>query len=162
VDSFFHVFTFCIHLLHECYTPWPSYPTWFDDPNSIWWRVRIVKLILQLYLVSGSEDQMFSSAPKTQTPAIYVQFWYGEVTQQHTRVPPIPYFTGMSTVKNQGSWKSQHNIRGYSRSGKNVNCECYVTLRNVITKPHSNLTVKWNVNTKCHLFSAISMAMRWW
>ena len=35
-----------ISFCHTCHTPHPSHSSWFDHPNIIWWRVRIVKLLV--------------------------------------------------------------------------------------------------------------------
>jgi len=34
-------------ITHPCYIPHPSHPLWIDHPTSIWWRVQIIKLIMQ-------------------------------------------------------------------------------------------------------------------
>jgi hypothetical protein len=33
------------HLFHACYMPHASHPPWFHDPNNIWWRLWVVKLL---------------------------------------------------------------------------------------------------------------------
>jgi hypothetical protein len=37
------------HLAHTCYMPRPSHPPWSDNPNSIWWRVQIMKHLIMLF-----------------------------------------------------------------------------------------------------------------
>jgi len=34
---------------HECYMHHPSHPPWFDHPNSIWWSVQVMKLLIMYF-----------------------------------------------------------------------------------------------------------------
>jgi len=47
VPQVFHQNTVCpFHLPHTCYMPRPSYSSWFDHPNNIWWGVQIIQLLI--------------------------------------------------------------------------------------------------------------------
>jgi hypothetical protein len=46
-----------------CYMPCPCHPPWFDHPNTMWWRVQIMKLLITfsntLNLLSPYEREKF-------------------------------------------------------------------------------------------------------
>jgi hypothetical protein len=54
-------------LSHLCYTSSSSYLSWFGQPNTIWWRVKLVKFINVHFIFSW----VFCS----HTPAVFVRAW---------------------------------------------------------------------------------------
>jgi hypothetical protein len=78
--SFFldsHQYPTCIPLLPpSCYMPYSSHSPWLDHSNYVWRGVQVMKLlIMEFYPISYhhiSSDQIFSSAPGSQTPSVYV------------------------------------------------------------------------------------------
>jgi hypothetical protein len=44
-------FVFICHLPRARYIPRPSYPSWFDHPNNIIWRIRIVELLIMQFFL---------------------------------------------------------------------------------------------------------------
>jgi hypothetical protein len=66
-------------LPHACYMPRPSHSSFFDQPNNIWWGVRIIKLLIFKFPVGPllplrSWVQIFSTAPYCQTtPPLHVE-----------------------------------------------------------------------------------------
>jgi hypothetical protein len=68
----------CIPLLsHAFYKPCPSHPHWLDHSNYMWRWVQVMKILIipnisTLLLFHPSWDQIFSSAPCSQTPSVQV------------------------------------------------------------------------------------------
>jgi hypothetical protein len=66
----------CIPLLpHACYLPCPSHPPWLDHSNYVWEEYKLWSSSLcNLPSFHLSSDQIFSSAPCSQTPSVCVQY----------------------------------------------------------------------------------------
>jgi hypothetical protein len=74
LTSFFlvsqQIFFILFHLLHACYMSNTSHPPRFDHSNNIWWRIRVMELLITYFFPSscqflGPSDLTF------ETPSIY-------------------------------------------------------------------------------------------
>ena len=54
-------------LPHTCHIPHPSHSSWFDQPNNIWWRVEIIKLLIMLFSQLPVNSSLLGPNPKTNT-----------------------------------------------------------------------------------------------
>jgi hypothetical protein len=76
---------------HACYIPFPSHPPWLDNSNYVCeeYKLWISSLcsFLQSPVTSSLFVQIFSSAPCSQTPSVYV--------------PPLLSETKCHTIQNQ-------------------------------------------------------------
>jgi len=69
------LYAFLVSSMHV--TCFAYYRLWFDHPNNIWWSVQVMKLLIMQFSSSllslpPSQVQIFSSAPCSQTPSVYV------------------------------------------------------------------------------------------
>jgi hypothetical protein len=44
-----HQYLICFHLLHSCYMPRLSHPSWLDHSNYTWRRVQVMKLLIMQF-----------------------------------------------------------------------------------------------------------------